>query len=106
MTLTSFTLCFPLLISMNTVHAADTPTFDSGAAEGAATGFMTPLTSTALWLVPVMTGLVLIISGLSWLTKDEDEKENKPFLKTFKRIITVAIIIECVPVLLRIFGIS
>lgn len=85
---------------------AKTPTFNNEEAQTAASEFMTPLTTFLMWAIPGVTSAVLIVTGLSWLTKDEEEREQKPFIKLAKKILIVAIIIEMVPVLLRIFGIS
>lgn len=82
------------------------PAFDSEAAQTNAKAFIEPLTTFALWAVPLVAGVVWVIAGVMWLAKDEEEKEQKPFLKTSKRIVSVAIITECVPVLLKIFGIA
>lgn len=97
----SFILFNPMVIA-----AAKTPAFDDGAAKSAAQGFLTPLMDFALWAVPILTGVVWAIAGLVWLTKDEDEKEQKPFMKTSKRIVTVGVIVMCIPVLLKMFGIA
>ena len=97
----SLVLFNPMVIS-----AVKTPTFNDGAAKEATQGFLTPMMNFALWLVPILTGLVWGIAGLAWLAKDEDDREQKPFMKTSKRIVIVGVIVECIPVLLKIFGLA
>lgn len=97
---------FAVLLQPTIINADKTPTFDSDGAKNATNGFMTPFMDFALWAVPVTTGVVWVVAGLMWLCKEEDEREQKPFAKTSKRIITVGIIATCVPAFLKIFGIS
>ena len=102
------TMITSILLSSSVIvtQAKDTPTFDAGQAKTAANGFLTPLSDTALWAIPLIALVVIAVSGISWLSKDEDEKEQKPFTKTVKRIVFVSILVECAPVLLKIFGIA
>ncbi|MEG1065930.1 MAG: hypothetical protein RR929_01560 [Erysipelotrichaceae bacterium] len=86
--------------------ATGTPTFDNTAAQTAAKAFLEPLTTFALWAIPLVTAVVILISGISWMTMEEDEKEQKPFMKQLKKILLVAVLLECVPTLLKIFGIA
>lgn len=95
-----------LIFAINHINAVGTPTFDNGAAQTAANGFLDPISTFALWAIPIAAGVAMGISGLVWMSKDEDEKENKPFVKTAKRILIVAIIVECIPALLKIFGLQ
>ncbi|MDQ0363242.1 hypothetical protein [Breznakia pachnodae] len=96
-----------ILVMNNTVISAeDAPTFDNSAAEEVASGWVDPATTFALWAVPILTLLVLVVHGLTWMSKDEEDKESKPYQKTAKRIIFVAIGIESIGVILKIVGIK
>lgn len=88
------------------IQAKGTPTFDSGAAKNAANGFLTPLIETGLWAVPIVATAAIAVSGIIWMTKDEDEKEQKPFTKTAKKIVIVALIIEAIEAILKIVGVA
>lgn len=82
------------------------PGFDDSAAKEEVEKWTTPLTSFLLWAVPLVTAIVILIAGIAWMTKDEETREQKPFLKTMKQIIIVAVICELVIAILKIFGIA
>lgn len=88
------------------IFAAGEPQFNSGEAQNAASNILTPMIDFGLWIIPSVATVSIIVAGVIWLCKDEDEKENKPFTKTLKRILIVAVAIESVQVILRIFGIA
>lgn len=92
------------IVSIPSVYA-QTPGFNNEEAQEVAKKFLDPLTTFALWAIPAVALVVLVISGISWLSKDEDERENKPYIKTAKKIIFVAIVVESMPIILKIFGI-
>ncbi|MFV0380763.1 MAG: hypothetical protein ACK5KR_00790 [Breznakia sp.] len=87
-------------------EGATTPTFDNSAAETAANKFVEPLTTFLLWATPVIAGVVIMVIGILWMIKDEDEREQKPFMKQVKKIIIVAIVVESISTILKIVGIG
>ncbi len=80
--------------------------FNENLAKETITAYTEPLISVGLWLVPITAIIALLVTGITWQMKDEDEKESKPFMKTAKKIIFVAIFLQLVMVVLRMFGIS
>lgn len=80
--------------------------FDEAAAKQLVDSFITPLTNTALWLIPTATALSCFIMFLFYIGKDEDEKQQKPFGKAVKKIIGWAVFVWCIPAILKIFGIA
>lgn len=96
-----------IINSSSLIYAAEgAPKLNVDEAQNAVLGISEPITTLAMWLIPIITGIVLLYSGLTWLMKDEEEREQKPFVKNAKKIIIVAVFLMAVPVLLRIFGIS
>lgn len=80
------------------------PGFNLGEFKKMVESFSKPLTTAALWAVPIVGGLMIIIHGIEWLQKQEQEKDQKPFKPTFVKMIKWIIIIELVPAILKIFG--
>lgn len=78
--------------------------FDEAAAKALVEQFMTPLTSFLLWAVPIAAIAACLASYISWATKDDDEKEQKPVAKTIKKIIFWAIIAEMISAIFKVFG--
>lgn len=91
------------IVSILSVYAKD-PEFNNAEAQSLVNKILEPLTTFALWAIPAVTLAVLAYNGIQWLMKDEDERENKPFGKTFKKTIFVAVLLELLPTILKIFG--
>lgn len=81
-----------------------TPGFNGEEAKNFVNSFVQPLTSFLLWAVPVSAIAVCLLSGIGWFTKDEEEKERKPFIKSLKPILYVTLICESITVIFKIFG--
>lgn len=88
----------------NKLFVQEAPKIDEDAAKNAIGEIVTPLTDIAFWAVPVVAVLAVVISGLAWLTKDEEEKEQKPFIRTARRILITTAIIYFFPVITRVLG--
>ena len=102
-----FTIFITILVNNTMAVGANTvPSFDNSAAEELAGGWIDPATTFALWAIPSVTGLVLLIHGLTWLSKDEEEKEQKPYQKTAKKILIIAAVLMSISVILKILGIK
>lgn len=57
-----------------------------------------------LWAIPI-TGIIACgAHTISWLTKEEDEKEQKHIRKTLKKIITWTLVAELIPTIFKIFS--
>lgn len=61
-------------------------------------------TDFALWLIPGVGIIACIAHGLSWMAKEEDEKEQKPIRKTLKKIVTWTIVVEMIPTIFKILS--
>ena len=78
---------------------------DEGKAKNLVLGLINPIVSIGLWLVPLLALIACIFSYISWLIKDEDEKErHKPF-RLIKKIIIGTVIVESIMTIFAIFGI-
>lgn len=80
--------------------------FNKGEAMNFVKTYTDPLTSFLLWAVPVIAIIAAIISGITYLIKDEEDRDRKKFSKELKRILFVAIIIESISVIFKIVGIA
>ena len=58
--------------------------------------------------LPMGDTLVAVIAsaahGLSWMVKDEDEKKQKPVLKMLKIIWGIAVVLELIPTIYKIYN--
>lgn len=80
------------------------PGFDGDEAYALVNSFLSPITSFLLILVPIVAAAVALWSYISWAMKDEDEREQRPYFKSLKKILIGAIIAESVTVIFKIFG--
>lgn len=65
-----------------------------------------PINRVILWAVPFIALGALGYTWIKWSAKDEDEKEQKPFMKSAKKIIFTAIFVELGSAIFRIFGLN
>ena len=80
--------------------------FNKGEAQNFVKSYTDPLTSFLLWAVPVVAIIASVISGITYLIKDEEDRYRKKFSKELKRILFVAIIIESISLIFKIVGIA
>lgn len=80
--------------------------FDANGAMSLVQQYTTPLLNFMLWAVPVAAVLIGVAQGISWFIADEDKKEQKPLPRTLKKTVMYAVIIECIPVIAKLFGIA
>lgn len=80
--------------------------FDASGAMSLVQQYTTPLLNFMLWAVPVAAVLIGIGQGIAWLVADEDKKEQKPLPRTLKKLVMYSVIIECIPVIAKLFGIA
>lgn len=92
-----------LPLATTKIYAAP-PQFDESGAKNLVNDWVKPLTSFGLWAVPGVTCVILLISGLMWLQKDEEEKEQKSWKKSAVRTLKTAIVIELVQTIMKILG--
>jgi len=98
------TLC-TLSCSLLKAQAA-TPQFNEKKAKETAKAWLNPIMSWALWVIPVCGIVRIAIAGIGWYQKDEQEREQNPFHRTIITYVKWTIIIEMIPVIYTIFGLS
>lgn len=67
-------------------------------------GWLDPITSLLLWLIPLIAVISILIAFVGWYGKDEREKQQQPFFKTVKTHIIVLVIAESLTTILKILG--
>ncbi len=82
------------------------PSFDEGEARALFRQWAEPINRVILWAVPFIAVGALGYTWVKWSAKDEDEKEQKPFMKSAKKIIFTAIFVELSSAIFRIFGLN
>ena len=82
------------------------PSFDENAAKELFRQWAEPINRVILWAVPFIALGALGYTWIKWSAKDEDEKEQKPFMKSAKKIIFTAIFVELGSAIFRIFGLN
>ena len=82
------------------------PAFDENAAMELFRQWAEPINRVILWAVPFIALGALGYTWIKWSAKDEDEKEQKPFMKSAKKIIFTAIFVELGSAIFRIFGLN
>lgn len=87
--------------SFTNVHAVG---FDENAAKALAESYITPFTSFLLWAVPLVCVAGCVAKYITWMGKDDDEKEQKPIAKSIKTYIFWAVIVESVAAIMKVFG--
>ena len=78
------------------------PEFDESAAKELFRKWAEPINRVILWAVPFIALGALGYTWIKWSAKDEDEKEQKPFMKSAKKIIFTAIFVELGSAIFRI----
>lgn len=61
-------------------------------------------TDICLWAIPLVAVIASAAHGLSWMVKDEDEKKQKPVLKMLKIIWGIAVVLELIPTIYKIYN--
>ena len=64
------------------------PSFDEEAAKKLFKEWAEPINRVILWAVPFIAIGALGYTWIKWSAKDEDEKEQRPFMKSAKKIIS------------------
>ena len=82
------------------------PSFNEGEARSLFKQWAEPINRVILWAVPFIAIGALGYTWVKWSAKDEDEKEQKPFMKSAKKIIFTAIFVELSSAIFRIFGLN
>ena len=86
----------------NYVHYAP----NIGAAKDWISSWTKPITDFALWLIPIVALISLLVAFIRWYTLDEREKEQKPFMKILKNHLFALIIAESITTILKILGLE
>ena len=81
-------------------------TIDTGEAQTQIKNITDALTKIALWAIPLIGGIAILITIIRWLTLDEQEREQRPVHKQIIKILAIVIVGESINVIFRIFGLS
>ena len=65
--------------------------------------FLTPISNTLLWAIPVAAGAACMLVYLQWLGKDEMEREHSPYGRSIKKIVIGAVIAYGINGILNLF---
>lgn len=87
-------------------HIYYDPAFNEGEAKTLFKSWAEPINRVILWAVPFIAVGALGYSWISWSAKDDNEREQNPFMKTAKKIIATAILVELTSAIFRIFGLN
>ena len=82
------------------------PVFDENEAKNLFRQWAEPINRVILWAVPFIALGALGYTWIKWSAKDEDEKDQKPFMKSAKKIIFTAVFVELSSAIFRIFGLN
>ncbi len=89
-----------------TTAQAATPKFDEAKATATAKEWLDPLMHWGLLIIPACAIVRIAVAGISWFQKDEQEREQNPFHRTIITYLKWTIIIEMIPIIYSIFGLS
>ena len=78
--------------------------FDEAAAKDLASSYIQPLTSFLLWAIPGVCVLGCLAKYVTWMGKDDDEKEQKPIEKSLKKYVFWAAVVFVIDIILKVFG--
>lgn len=84
----------------------DGVTIDTTEAQNQIQNITDALTKIALWAIPMVGGIAILVTIIRWLTLDEQEREQRPVHKPIIKILAVVIVAESINVIFRIFGLS
>lgn len=90
---------------MNMVYA-DEPKFNEGEAKDLAQSWTDPLSSFLLWLIPIVGIVVIAASGLMWLMKPEEERNQKSFTPQAVKMLKIIIALELLPAIWKILSLA
>lgn len=93
-----------VMASVKLLLADYTPTVNEGEARNMIEQFVKPATTLALFAIPIVGILAILIVGIKFFTSDEDTREQKPLGKSVVKLIKWIIILEAIPAILKIFG--
>lgn len=97
--------CYVSLSTMMVTINAD-PGFDEDGWKEVTTDWSDPIMSYALWLVPIVGLIMAIVSGVMWMAKDEEYREQHPLKKREMPIIIATIILELVPTIFKLLKLT
>lgn len=69
-------------------------------------GYTTPITNACLVIIPIVCLVWILVNGIIYFTKSEEEQQQKPFMAMVKKALMIGAICMSAPVLLKIFGIA
>ncbi len=95
-----------LMTKVNAEGDGNGVTIDTGEAQQQIQQITDSITKIALWAIPLIGGIAILISIIRWLTLDEQEREQRPVHKQIIKILAVVIVGESINVIFRIFGLK
>lgn len=99
-------IAFALFCTNMVATQAAEPKFDKVKAKALSKNWLDPIMEVALWAIPVAGLVRIMIAGLMWLQKDEQERDQNPFHRTAITYTKWIIIFELLPVIYAIFGLA
>lgn len=93
----------PFLLYPTRVKAAG---FSLDEALSYAQQYTDPMSNFLMIMAPSVAVISTGVSLVTWMLKDEDERERSPFTKKVKNIVIACVIFFSIGVILKIFGVS
>lgn len=78
---------------------------DTAALQNWITGYLDPVKTILLFVIPIILAIYLILKAIEWWQKEAEGENPRPYWVTVKKGVIVGIIAMSVDILLVIFGI-
>ena len=95
-----------LCVLMNTTNIYAAPGFDMDGFKKFVTMWTDPITGALVWLAPSVGIIALIVYGIKYYGKEENERKWGDFLKNISLIIGITVVITSATIIFRIFGLD
>lgn len=69
-------------------------------------GYVDPLTTAAMILIPSICILYCLVEGIKWYVKGEQYQQQNPITDKLKKAIIIAVVMFSITAILKIFGVS
>lgn len=78
---------------------------DTSALQNWVTGYLDPIKTLLLFLIPIVLAIYLLVKAFEWWQKEAEGENPRPYWVTVKKGVIVGIIAMSIDILLVIFGI-